>query len=59
MVDEPTGRAFLPERLVPGVDMLIAYLDDGWTSTSMGALTVRADALVACGGAVASFRTDV
>ncbi len=54
--DDITGAAFPPGRLVRPPEMLLAYLDDGWTTVPTCSLLVRRDVLTAIGGAEDTFK---
>lgn len=54
--DDVTGLAAAPGRLVRPPDMLLAYLDEGWTTVPTCSLLVRRDTFLACGGSEEGFR---
>ncbi|MPY94081.1 MAG: glycosyltransferase [Acidimicrobiia bacterium] len=53
--DDATALARPPGRLVRPPEMLIAYLDDGWTTVPTCSLLVRKEAFLSCGGSEESF----
>ncbi len=55
--DLVTGLARRPGELIPPPDMLVAYLDDGWTTVPTCSLLVRRPAFLSCGGSEDGFRT--
>lgn len=54
--DDITGAAFPPGRVVRPPEMLLAYLDDGWTTVPTCCLLVRRDVFRELGGAEDAFR---
>lgn len=54
--DEVTGLAAAPGRLVRPPEMLLAYLDDGWTTLPTCSMLVRREAFLRCGGSEEGFR---
>jgi SAM-dependent methyltransferase len=55
MPDDVTGLARAPGELVRPPEMLIAYLDDGWTTVPTCSLLVRRQVFLSCGGSEDGF----